>query len=40
MESESEGIKVDDARCYLTFMDDGTYILKVTAASTQGEKKQ
>lgn len=39
MESESEGIKVDDARCYLTFMDDGTYILRVTAASTQGEKK-
>lgn len=39
MESENEGIKVDDARCYLTFMDDGTYILRVTAASTQGEKK-
>jgi hypothetical protein len=39
MESESEGIKVDDARCYLTFMDDGTYILKVTAASKQGDKK-
>ena len=39
MESESEGIKVDDARCYLTFLDDGTYTLRVTAASTQGEKK-
>lgn len=39
MESESEGIKVDDARCYLTFLDDGTYFLRVTAASTQGEKK-
>ena len=39
MESESEGIKVDDARCYLAFLDDGTYTLRVTAASTQGEKK-
>lgn len=38
-ESESYGIKVDDARCYLTFLNDGTYTLRVTAASTQGEKK-
>jgi hypothetical protein len=38
-ESESYGIKVDDARCYLTFLVDGTYTLRVTAASTQGEKK-
>ncbi len=38
-ESESYGIKVDDARCYLTFLEDGTYTLRVTAASTQGEKK-
>ena len=38
-ESESKGIKVDDARCYLTFLDDGTYIIRVTAASKQGDKK-
>jgi len=38
-ESESKGIKVDDARSYLTFLDDGTYTLRVTASSTQGEKK-
>lgn len=38
-ESESEGVKVDDARAYLTFLDDGTYTLKIKASSTQGEKK-
>lgn len=38
-ESESKGIKVDDARCYLTFLDDGTYTIRVTAASKQGDKK-
>lgn len=38
-ESESKGIKVDDARCYLTFLDDGTYTIQVTAASKQGDKK-
>ncbi|HCY76769.1 MAG TPA: hypothetical protein DHV28_12685 [Ignavibacteriales bacterium] len=38
-ESESKGIKIDDARCYLTFLDDGTYTIRVTAASKQGDKK-
>jgi hypothetical protein len=38
-ESESEGVKVDDARAYLTFLDDGTYTLKIKASSAQGEKK-
>jgi hypothetical protein len=38
-ESESEGVNVDDARAYLTFLDDGTYTLKIKASSTQGEKK-
>lgn len=38
-ESESEGVKVDDARAYLTFLDDGTYTLKIKASSTDGEKK-
>lgn len=38
-ESEREGVKVDDARAYLTFLDDGTYTLKIKASSTQGEKK-
>jgi len=38
-ESESEGVNVDDARAYLTFLDDGTYILRIKASSTQGEKK-
>lgn len=38
-ESESEGVNVDDARAYLTFLDDGTYTLKIKASSTHGEKK-
>ena len=38
-ESEAEGIAVDDARVYLTFLDNGTYTIRVTAASTQGQKK-
>lgn len=38
-ESESEGVNVDDARAYLTFLDDGTYTLRIKASSTQGEKK-
>jgi hypothetical protein len=38
-ESESYGIKVDDARAYLTFFENGTYTLRVKASSTQGEKK-
>lgn len=37
-ESESKEIKVDDARCYLTFLDDGTYTLRVTASSKPGVK--
>jgi hypothetical protein len=38
-ESESYGIKVDDARAYLTFFENGTYTLRVKAASKKGEKK-
>jgi hypothetical protein len=38
-ESESNGINVDDARVEITFLDDGTYTLRVKATSTQGEKK-
>ncbi len=38
-ESESHGIKVTDARTYITFLDDGTYTLRVTASSKQGVKK-
>ncbi len=38
-ESESYGIKVDDARAEITFLDNGTYTIRVKAASTQGEKK-
>lgn len=38
-ESEFGGIKVDDARAYLTFLDDGTYTLKIKASSTHGQKK-
>ena len=38
-ESESYGVKVDDARAYLTFFDDGTYTLRIKASSTQAEKK-
>jgi hypothetical protein len=39
-ESESEGIKVDDARIELTFTEDGTYTMRVKATSKQGEKKK
>jgi hypothetical protein len=38
-DSESYGVKVDDARVSITFLDDGTYTVRVKAASTQGEKK-
>jgi hypothetical protein len=38
-ESESYGIKVDDARVYITFFENGTYTIRVKAASRQGEKK-
>lgn len=38
-ESESYGVKVDDARVYLTFLDDGTYFLRIKAASKPGNKK-
>jgi hypothetical protein len=38
-ESESYGVKVDDARAILTFLDDGTYFLRVKAASKKGNKK-
>lgn len=38
-ESESYGIPVDDARVELIFSETGTYRLKVSASSTQGEKR-
>jgi hypothetical protein len=38
-ESESYGIKVDDARVELTFLDNGTYAIRIKAASKQAEKK-
>lgn len=38
-ESESYGVKVNDARVYLTFLENGTYTIRIKAASTQGEKK-
>ncbi len=38
-ESESGGIKVDDARVELTFFENGTYSIRVKAASTRGVKK-
>jgi len=38
-ESESYGVRVDDARAYLTFFDNGTYTLRIKASSTQAEKK-
>jgi hypothetical protein len=39
-ESESNGIKVDDARVIITFQDNGTYTLRVKAASKKGIKKR
>ncbi len=38
-ESESEGIKVDDARVELTFLDNGKYTLRLIAASNKSKKK-
>lgn len=38
-ESESEGVKVDDARAELTFLEDGTYTIRVKAASNKSQKK-
>lgn len=38
-ESESYGVKVDDARIVITFMENGKYRMRVKAASTHGEKK-
>jgi len=38
-ESEMDGIKVDDARVELTFFENGTYSIRVKAASYKGEKK-
>ena len=38
-ESESYGIKVDDASVEITFLDNDTYTIRVKAASKQGEKK-
>lgn len=42
-ESEIYGVKADDARAELIFLEDGTYTLKIKAASKQGnmqEKKE
>jgi hypothetical protein len=39
-ESEIYGVKVDDARAELLFLDDGTYTLKVKAASKQGDMQE
>jgi hypothetical protein len=39
-ESEIYGVKVDDARAELIFLEDGTYTLKVKAASKQGDMKE
>lgn len=38
-ESETKGVKVDDARTEITFLEDGTYTLRIKAASRKGEKK-
>lgn len=38
-ESESNGIKVDDARVDLTFLDNGTYTVRIKASSKQGDMK-
>jgi len=38
-ESESYGIPVDDARVKIIFSETGTYRIKISASSTQGEKK-
>ncbi len=38
-ESESNGDNVDDARAELTFLEDGTYTLRVKAASNKSQKK-
>lgn len=38
-ESESEGVKVDDARAELTFLENGTYTIRIKAASNKSQKK-
>ena len=38
-ESESNGVKIDDARVTITFLDNGTYTIRIKAASTQGQLK-
>lgn len=39
-ESVSEGQQIEDARAEITFNEDGTYILKVKAASKKGDLKE
>ncbi len=39
-ESVSEGLQIDDARSTITFNENGTYILKVEAASRKGDSKK
>jgi hypothetical protein len=39
-ESVSEGQKIEDARAEITFSEDGTYTLKVKAASKKGDLKE
>lgn len=38
-ESVAEGIQINDARTEITFLDNGTYIIKIKAASNQGVLK-
>ncbi len=38
-ESVAEGIQINDARTEITFLDNGTYIIKIIAASNQGVLK-
>ena len=37
-ESEQDGIRINDARIEITFLDDDTYTILVTAASSRGDK--
>ncbi len=39
-DSEQYGIKVDDARIELTFLDNDTYTILIKAASNKGDKKE